>query len=81
VADGCGCVVVVAPDAIDSSADHVIALPHLVEQPATAGPIRQLRGHTGYAVIGDHLVDFETRRLGMRPLMLDCLARVRNASV
>jgi len=49
--------------------------------PATAGPIRQLRGHTGHAVIGDHIVDFETRRLGMRQLMIDCLARVRNASV
>jgi hypothetical protein len=59
----------------------LITAPDLVEQPPTTRAIGKTRRHTRYAVVGDHLIDFETGGFSLRPLMLDRLAGVGHAGV
>jgi hypothetical protein len=73
VADGVADIFVVAAQPIDPPDHERIASPELVVEPAAFGALGEPSAQSGDAVVRDHLVNAEARRLGMGELVVDGL--------
>jgi len=73
LADGVAHVRVVPAEPIDPAHDERVAGPEEIEQPSTLRALGEARAETGNAVVRDHVIDLEPRRLRLGPLMLERL--------